>query len=337
MHLNSDDSIASIIKENEIIETIAKRIDESNEIVVLGHVEPDGDCIGAQLALSGALKALGKRVTAVNSGPYEQSYASNYESYFSKELKAGYDLAFVVDTSNKERIGLPDINKLDYSKTIIIDHHATNDNCGVLNWVESDFVSSSEMIFLLIYRLKKELIVGDTAQFLLNGILSDNGYFQHIRKNKHFSLLASYFLVNCGADPKRAYDEMFANSSINIEKLTAVVLGRIEEHFDGKVLWTYITEEDKESFATDVQSLKIFKVMMNIKNSSIYVLFKVDKAANQVVVSLRSIDRHNVSQVAAKFGGGGHRVAAGVTMQGSFADVKAQLLDEIGLLLAEES
>ncbi|HPO51142.1 MAG TPA: DHH family phosphoesterase, partial [Spirochaetota bacterium] len=170
---------------------IKNMIDKSQKIAIIGHVNPDGDCVGSQLGLQYALKIIGKDAVVINEGEFKGVYRTNFKNYFLPDINEDYDLYIILDTANKERIG--DLyKKIDIDKTIVIDHHITNNNFGSINWVSDHFISASEMVFLLILSMNIDISNGEGVQFLLNGLLSDNGFFQHIRTNKYLSLLISH-------------------------------------------------------------------------------------------------------------------------------------------------
>ncbi|HPP05626.1 MAG TPA: bifunctional oligoribonuclease/PAP phosphatase NrnA [Spirochaetota bacterium] len=316
-----------LIKENsKILKIIKKEIKKAKKIAVIGHVNPDGDCIGSQLALAEALKLLHKEVTCINEGEFETEYAKMFKDFFKTNIEyKDYDLYIIVDTSSKSRIG--NLEKdVDFSKSIVIDHHLKNANFGKINWVAEDFISCSEMIFLLFYYLKIDLSKNNINQFLLNGILSDNGYFQHIRINKFFSLFASYYLIESGANPKKSYDIMFCNNTLETEKLFSLVLSRISYYKTENLVWTYLLYNDKKENA-EISSGMIFREMMSLKNVKISVYFKTYEDG-KVSISFRSTDDINVAKIAEFFGGGGHKVASGASLYGDFEEIKDKVLNK---------
>ncbi|HOV14912.1 MAG TPA: DHH family phosphoesterase, partial [Spirochaetota bacterium] len=211
---------------------IKKMIEKSSSIAIIGHINPDGDCIGSQLGLYSALKKIGKNVSVINEGVFKGIYKSNFQHLFISEIDKNYDLYIVLDTANKERIGNL-YKKIDIEKTIVIDHHITNNNFGKANWVSDNFISASEMVFLLILKMEIDITHSDGIQYLLNGLLSDNGFFQHIRQQKSLSLLISHKMIEMGADSKKSYDLMFCNNSLDTIKLFSIALSRITPEMNG--------------------------------------------------------------------------------------------------------
>ncbi len=308
----------------DILNQIIKFINKSKHIAVIGHLEPDGDTIGSQLALNEALKEKGISVEIINEGPYDNKYIKMNRKYFKKEIDTDFDLYIIVDTPSKDRIGKL-IDKIDFNKSIIIDHHTTNYKFGIINWIDSNFISSSEMIFLLLHVMNIGLNNPIICQNLLNGIVADNGYYRHIRKDKYYSLLISYLLVKNGADPFKSYEIIFGKKSLNSKRLLSLVLQRIESLKNGKILWSYITDQDKKKYHNSmVDSSSVFNEIMSVDGVGIGIFFKVDK--DKVDVSFRSVDNIDVSALAKYFGGGGHVVASGTTLFGNFEEIREKVL-----------
>ncbi len=324
---SSNHFINEFQKNNSIIlNTIVKMINQSKRIAILGHIEPDGDAIGSQLALYYAFKEKNLSVELINEGPYDNKYISLNRKFFKKSINpnAQFDLYIIVDTPSKDRIGKASEN-IDYNKCIVIDHHITNSKYGKVNWVEAGFISSSEMIYILLDKMKIGLDNPKVCQNLLNGIVADNGWFRHIRKDKYYSLLISYLLIKKGARPNISYNIIFGKKSLNSKKILSLVLQRLETYRSGKVLWTYITDQDKKNNNNSmVDSSSVFNELMSVNGVEIAIFFKVDK--DTVDMSFRSTDNVNVSKLAKYFGGGGHTVASGATLTGNFDEIKNKVL-----------
>jgi bifunctional oligoribonuclease and PAP phosphatase NrnA len=326
--------INKILKDNGgLLDQIIRMIKKSSNIAVIGHINPDGDCIGSQIGLSRALISIGKKVDVINEGVFKNNLKSNYERFFLKDIEKEYDLFIIVDVSNKERIGAFS-SKIDYEKTIVIDHHITNHSFGKLNWVSGNFISASEMVFLILYRMKIDLSVKSISQNLLDGVLSDNGFYQHIRVNKTLSLLITYMLIERGADPNISYDFMFRNNNIDDLRMYSKVLGRLQPMNGSGVFWTYLSEKDRQEFGNiDFESGTLFSEMKSLKGFQAGIFFKIYESENRVDVSFRSIDTIDVASVAGELGGGGHKVAAGVSIKGNFEDVKNDVLGRMATMM----
>jgi len=311
---------------NKIPKEIIPLIQKSKNIAVIGHYEPDGDVIGSQLALTISLNQFGLRTTAINQGPFNSFENKKQKKFFKRSIDQYYDLFIIVDVPDKERIG--DFHKnIDFDRSIVIDHHITNNKYGKINWIDDVFVSAAEMIFLLLVKMNIGLNKPEVCQHLLNAVTSDNGFYQHIRKDKNFSLFCSYYLIQGGADPKESYNILYGMKSLESKKLLSLVLKRIESVCDGKILWTYLTEKDRKLLDNaQIESLFVFREMLCIKGSLICIYFKSLK--KKVDVSFRSYDKINVANLAKVFGGGGHKSAAGASFRKSFEEVKKEVINK---------
>ena len=326
-----------IAEQSDILVSLADQIRSASRIAVVGHVNPDGDCIGCQLGLRGGLISLGKDVTIINDGPFDNSYTRNYVDKFCQSSdicsKTDFDLFIVADSSSAERVAIAE-DKIDLKRTIIIDHHQSGTNFGKTAWIDDRFVSASEMVFILL-SFMGVTFSASLAQALLDGVLSDNGYYQHIRTHKYGSLYISFLLISYGGDPNLSYRRMFCNNTLDTEKLFSKILGRTESLCDGKILWSYIYKSDRNigGQTIDFNSGMIFRDMLSVKGMKVAVFFKIDEDEHEVNISFRSTDDIDVAAVAGELGGGGHKVAAGCTVKGDFDTVKNKVLNMVSKIV----
>lgn len=310
------------------IAEIAKELDKAHKLMILGHKNPDMDCIGSQVALALAMREHAKEVIIYSNGPFN-GYMSDYEKLYVNKVENidDIDLFVVVDTSSINRI---DVDfELPLEKVIVLDHHVTNENFGKVNYIDSDLISATEIIFMLLVFMDYPFDRNKTVvQILLDGILSDNGYYRHIRTDKYMSLIFTYLLISKGADPKETYDKMYVNNNIDEVKLLGKVLNRIESLKDNQIIYTHQTDDD-ENDTVHLSSALLFLQMTSIKTGKIFVYFKVNATENKVIISMRCTPEYDVGSIACFFGGGGHTVAAGATISGDYETVKKKVLDKI--------
>lgn len=310
------------------IAEIAKELDKAGKLMILGHKNPDMDCIGSQVSLALAMRERGKEVIIYSNGPFH-SYMKDYEKLYTNKVENidDIDLFVVVDTSSLNRI---DVDfELPLEKVIVLDHHVTNENFGKVNYIDSDLISATEIIFMLLVFMDYSFDQNKTVvQILLDGILSDNGYYKHIRSDKYMSLIFTYLLISKGANPKETYDKMYVNNSIDEIKLLGKILNRIDSLKNNQIIYTYQTDND-ENGLVHVSSALLFQQMTSIKTGKIFVYFKVNEAENKVIISMRCSPEYDVGSIANSFGGGGHKVAAGATIPGNYETVKKKVLNKI--------
>lgn len=310
------------------IAEIAKELDKAGKLMILGHKNPDMDCIGSQVSLALAMRERGKEVIIYSNGPFH-SYMKDYEKLYTNKVENidDIDLFVVVDTSSLNRI---DVDfELPLEKVIVLDHHVTNENFGKVNYIDSDLISATEIIFMQLVFMDYSFDQNKTVvQILLDGILSDNGYYKHIRSDKYMSLIFTYLLISKGANPKETYDKMYVNNSIDEIKLLGKILNRIDSLKNNQIIYTYQTDND-ENGLVHVSSALLFQQMTSIKTGKIFVYFKVNEAENKVIISMRCSPEYDVGSIANSFGGGGHKVAAGATIPGDYETVKKKVLNKI--------
>ena len=308
---------------------IAKELDNAQKIIIFGHKNPDMDCIGSQVSLALAMRERGKEVIIYSNGPFN-NYMADYEKLYTNNIENidDIDLFVVVDTSSLDRI---DVDfELPLDKVIVLDHHITNENFGKVNYIDSDLISATEIIFMLLVFMDYSFENNKTVvQILLDGILSDNGYYKHIRTDKYMSLIFTYLLISKGANPKETYDKMFVNNNTTEIKLLGRILNRIESEINEQIIYTYQTDKDENECGEKVSSALLFQQMTSIKSGKIFLYFKVNTAENKVIVSMRCAPGYDVGAICNFFGGGGHRVAAGVTIPGDYETVKKKVLEKI--------
>ena len=330
------ESLKELMKINrDKLDTIKNIIDKVKKIAIVCHSNPDGDCIGSSMALSLALKEYDSKyeTTIICKKPFSTTYKS-YEEYYEDGILKDFDLFIVLDSAAVDRVG-EFYNKIDLSKAIVIDHHITNVGYGFYSWIDDFFISASEMVFLFIVYLKDEFNDKEIYQHLLNGVLSDNGYYSHIRIDKPFSLLISYEIILRGGDPLKTYNNMFNNNSIATEKLLAITLGRITPIYEEKVLYSYIYNSERADLGNPIfESGMLFREMMSIKTTLIAIFFKINEEEDKISIGFRSREETNdVSKIAAYFGGGGHKVAAAATINGTYEIIKEQVLKKVQEIL----
>ncbi len=310
------------------IAEIAKELDKAGKLMILGHKNPDMDCIGSQVSLALAMRERGKEIIIYSNGPFH-SYMKDYEKLYTNKVENidDIDLFVVVDTSSLNRI---DVDfELPLEKVIVLDHHVTNENFGKVNYIDSDLISATEIIFMLLVFMDYSFDQNKTVvQILLDGILSDNGYYKHIRSDKYMSLIFTYLLISKGANPKETYDKIYVNNSIDEIKLLGKILNRIDSLKNNQIIYTYQTDND-ENGLVHVSSALLFQQMTSIKTGKIFVYFKVNEAENKVIISMRCSPEYDVGSIANSFGGGGHKVAAGATIPGDYETVKKKVLNKI--------
>lgn len=296
---------------------------------VLGHREPDGDCVGSQLALASFLKGMGKRVHVLSSGPFTRSEIVGFEGKFRDYAPPERDYeraaAIVVDCSSMSRIGIVSEN-MPKVPIAFIDHHASGEVPGDSDYLDHTAPAVTAMVFLLMEAMGHEP-TKEEADLLFFGLCTDTGFFRHVdeRGSATFDIAAQ--LVRAGASPKRTFFDINGGKSINSRKLLGEMLLRVEPYYEGKLLVSWVTIKDQQYYGMSSRDTDmLYQLMMSIAGCEACFVVK-QEAENQCTVGFRSRETVNVADIAARFGGGGHRLASGLSTQGSVDTVKIKLIE----------
>ena len=304
----------------EVVAELRKR----SAFMMVSHVKPDGDTLGAGLALGLALKKLGKRVHYFQQDAVPRNLRFLPDTqYVTRDVPADLpeDTLWVFgDMSDTARAGefLPKIAR---ENILDIDHHLGNSHFGALNYVLPHECSTGTCVMHLLRGLKVE-VDKDIATCLLTTIMTDTGGFMHSNTTPEVLLLSAE-LMNLGADKEQITEEIFANKRYPALKLLGRALDEARLEHDGRYIWSYVDEEMlKECDADGEDTEEIVNHLRSVEGVEVSALFK--DYDGDIRVSLRSSGRVNVQAAAARLGGGGHFRASGLTFLGSLPDaVKA--------------
>lgn len=303
-------------------------IKKYDEYMIIGHKEPDGDCIGSQLVLASFLKGQGKIVNTFSAGPFMRPEIQDKISEIStkwKEPKSENAAVIIVDCSTVNRIGYFSEYIKDYP-VIVIDHHSSGLNFGDVRYINPDFPSVTLMIYEII-KLAEYKPSKKEAELLYFGFSTDTGFYRHLENTSGKYLKMAAELIEWGASPKKAFREMYGHRSFESRALIGTVLCRIERHADNKIISTYMTNEDKQNFnGEELESDTLYQLIQGIQNVEVIILMREEENIKTLNVGLRSYKVADVGKVASDLGGGGHARAAGCTVEGSIESVKEKLL-----------
>ncbi len=297
--------------------------------LVVGHKEPDGDCIGSQLALASFLRRTGKKAVLLSSGPFTRTEILQYEHAFLDRVPDGLNLAsaaiIVLDCSSLSRVGRIE-EQLPPLPVAFIDHHAAGEASGDVLYIDPSAPSVTRLIQAVIESFGG-VPTREEAELLFFGLCTDTGFFRHLDAAGSDSFLSAARLVERGASPKRAFSMIYGGKSLFTRKLMGEILVRTEPYFDGRLLISYVTEEDHRRYGiASRDSDMLYQLLMTIAGVEAAVVIR-QESENNCTVGFRSRDSVDVGAVAAQFGGGGHRLAAGLSIEGRIEEVRERMLE----------
>jgi len=305
-------------------------IAHSTDICITSHVNPDGDSIGSVLALGLALMKNGyNNITLFipDEIPSNLSFLPGVE-LIKKELHAEkIQTLIALDCGDLERIGLNKETLKSVDSIINIDHHITNTKFGDLNYINPLSSSTGEMVFEILESMKIS-IDKDIATSLYVAISSDTGSFKYDNTTPDTHLIASK-LLSIGLDINLININLYQSRSIEKTKLLILSLNTMEILEEGKIAIVVVTKQMLQSCnATTSDADNIIEFIRDIDGVEVACILK-EVEENILKVGLRSKNFADVSVIAKKFNGGGHRKASGCTIYASIKEGKNLVLKEI--------
>lgn len=313
-------------------------INNHNFFIVIGHKEPDGDCISSCLGIAEILKHYNKQYQLLSAGPFKRTEIQKFEKQFTNEMEFLSEEErkqtglIICDCSEMHRLGEieGDLRNLD---TFVIDHHKTAE---IPNNAQSIIYSTSPAASLLVQLLYENCVGKLTekiAKILYFGLMTDTGFFRFLTNKDTETFLASARLVEAGANPRETYDEITSGKSYQSRKLLGVMLNHAETYLDGKLIVTYETLEDTKKYGQEGRdSDALYSALLAVKNVEAVVFVRQETDSN-CTAGFRSKDRVDVSSVAAKFGGGGHKNASGLSTQGKIETLIPAIVKEFARII----
>lgn len=306
----------------------------SEEIYLLGHVNPDGDCVGATLALAMLLNKRGFQTKILLKDiPSTYNFLPLSDWVTDKEPNK-MDLMIVLDCGDVTRLG--DFQPLvEKAKIVVnIDHHISNTQFGDYNHVASSASSTSEIIYDMIE--DQDLLDIDIAMALYTGIIYDTGVFKHSNTTEHTHVIAGK-LIAYGFDFTEIINRLFAYKSLIGLKAQSKAIENIQVFGLDKIAVTYLTRNEIQALnATKKHTESIVQMMNEIENIECSV-FIYETDLNEHKVSLRSKGHVDVCEVAKRFGGGGHVKASGFSLEGHLSTVIQKIVSVINEQLVMSS
>lgn len=316
------------------IENIIDYINRSNDFIVTSHISPDGDNIGSTLSMYNSLKKLKKNVYYVldDTPPKNLEFLlKDVNILKSNEFNIDKFNIISLDCGDRKRICLSDEIKDKAQKIICIDHHASNDKYGDLNYIDTNASSTCELVYNVLVAYNKkyniDLIDENIATFLYTGLVTDTGNFMYSNTHPTSFDMAKNLLLK-GAKKENIIQNIFQSNSANYYKLLGEALNTLDI-INNKVACISITKEMLKrniiSF-NDVDGITSYT--RDIEGIEVGILLK-EKKDNEIKVSLRSKSYVDVSKIAQSFGGGGHIKAAGCTIYDSIENAKKKIIESV--------
>lgn len=302
----------------KVIDRIIDALREHHTFCVVGHVRPDGDCVGSQLGLALALKAEGKKVVCWNedSNPQKYRFLDPDNLFQQPKPDAEFDCVVATDAASFERLGAVGKCIAKRKLFINIDHHESNTRYGDLNWVSPREPSTGELIFRLL-KIAHWPITQRIADCLFTAVSTDTGSFQYPSTRPGTYHVAGE-LVRRGADLSTICDEVYQSYPLSRARLLKHVYSTFRLTDENRIAYFWLRKADFTRTGADTSDSEgLIDHIRAIEPVVVACVFE-ELEPELTRISLRSkSDQVNVNEIAALFGGGGHPAAAGARLAGS--------------------
>lgn len=320
------------MRERKLMELVEK----AGTIAIVGHVRPDGDCVGSCLAACNYITEQypEKQVDVyLEKPPVKFSYLKQFDR-ISQDADTGkqYDLCVCLDSGDRERLG-KNVIYLDTAKqSICIDHHITNQGYAQANFVNPDASAACEVLYDF---LDEEKISKEVAECIYTGILHDTNIFKNSNTTERTMQVAGAMMAK-GINFSRIIDESFYRKTYVQNQIMGRAVLESVLFLDGKCIFSVVRKQDMDFYGVAASDLDGIVDQLRITEGVEVAICLHEMESHVYKVSMRSNNIVNVSKVAVYFGGGGHVRAAGCTMSGSVHDVINNLSAHIEQQMKEQ-
>jgi phosphoesterase RecJ-like protein len=321
---------------DDIIGRLAGVFKSEDGFLIATHQNPDGDGLGSMLGLAHVLADLGKRVACYCQDPVPEylDFLPGREMVLDEiDADAGWRVLVALDCGEPDRLGEAK-SLIDAARVVVnIDHHVSGKPFGDLSLVDVAVSSTAELLMELFDEMGAALS-HEAAVNLYTAIMTDTGSFKFDNVSGN-TFKAAARLVDAGADPWEIYTSYYHNYSLGRLRLLALVLSTFRPEFEGKVGCLRADRGMFESTGTNRADLEGFVDLPRLVKGLEVSMLISPKGEGLFGVSLRSNGRVDVSAIAARHGGGGHRSAAAFKTDENPDTVERDVLDDIGRALKE--
>jgi len=316
----------------------AEVIRSASNIVLTIHHRPDGDCIGSALAMREILLQLGKNVRVIAPhrtpptlaflDPHHHVTALEDMTEEDRHFFQTADLLCVLDTSSWAQLGeMAHHFRESSAKKIVLDHHVKGDDIGAEQFIDHHAEATGAIVVQAADALAVPLTL-DIARPTFVALATDTGWFRFANVTSS-TLRTAGRLIDAGVHPDVMYREIYEQESLGRIRLVGRTLSKAESYLEGQLLVTWILLEDfKAAGALSSDSEDIINMLLQVRESKMAVLFSELKDGT-FKASFRSRCAVDCSVLAAQFGGGGHKKAAGASLAFPFEQTKQALIDAV--------
>lgn len=318
--------------ERTTIEKAAKAISDADSIALACHVGPDGDALGSMLGLAIAASNAGKEVVASFGSPFlvppSLSFLPTELLVPPQDFPDAPEIMVVLDAGSQERLGELGSNASEADVVVVVDHHVTNEGFGDISLVDPSAAATGELVYEILKALDWK-ITPEVALCLHTALVTDTGRFSYSNTTPRTLRIAAD-LVESGAEPNLIGRRVYEEEPFGYLKVVSVAMDRAVLDRALRVVYTWISDQDLRllglAWSETENMIDLLRLTVEADTA---VLAKVHDDG-RVKVSMRSRGETDVGGLAATMGGGGHRLAAGFTVEDDVEAVLERILNAVG-------
>ncbi len=310
------------------MENIITKLNEAERLIILAHDNEDPDALGSCFAVREVLANMGKDARVVLSGPMHKRLRQIFgkAEVYDEHNDYDADLCVCLDCGDRERLGVRVAIFRNIGNSVNIDHHYTNNNFADANYVDGAASATGEILWDMFAQMGAE-ITQNVAKFLYAAIAGDTGGFKYSNVTPKTMRIGAELIshdIN-HADIARI---MFDTYPLKALKLNGAVMQNIKSYAGGAVNMVVVEDKMFDKYGVEENEISdLVDIPRSVEGTEIAVCIK--KHANKIRLNFRSNGTVNVAEIAEKFGGGGHAMAAGGTITtGSLKDAERRVAEE---------
>jgi phosphoesterase RecJ-like protein len=314
----------------------AEIIRAHQRFLLVSHVRPDCDALGSELGMAGVLEALSKHVRIVNGQATPPNLAfidpTRRIGVIGQTVQpaelADIEVLMILDTSAWAQLGpMSDFIRAFTGKKIVVDHHLSEDDIGAEPFKNVQAEATGRLVVEAAEALGVNL-TPEIATPLFAAIATDTGWYR-FGSASAVTYRTAAKLIDAGASPAAIYRDLYEQDTLGRVKLRGVILARVATELGGRLAHTYVLKEDfQQTGALPSDTEDVINMALGIKGTEVAVIF-VEQSGGAFKISFRSRSQVDCSRLSEKFGGGGHKAAAGATVTGALAEVQPVVLDAV--------
>ena len=336
------------LSKNKEFNTFKTLIGDAKRILISTHVQPDGDGLGAEVALFHYLKRARKSVRVYNpdQAPNRYRFLDPDKNILlgpgEAELWDQCDLWIIVDTNDPRRLGkLWNELPLRARKIVFLDHHPDllrSDDTPKLPqnaMVVSDDHSSSigELLYQLFMELNLTKLNADMALGLYVSVMTDTNSFRYARSTPESHRIAGH-MIELGVNPEEVYQQIYSTKELSHIQLLGHLLQNTKISKSGKLAWLEIKLDQRKKYkATADDTMSFLNILLVLRNAEVVCLFREEDDGETTRVSIKSKGKYVINRIAMEMGGGGHEFAAGLALQQPFEKLVETVTSKLETLI----